>query len=55
MSTSRQRATVGGTLRGPNRGWLVGFEMVTGMVDICQIEPRVILEDLKLAWMRDFR
>ncbi|MBA0575044.1 hypothetical protein Golob_025421 [Gossypium lobatum] len=29
--------------------------MVTGMVDIFQIEARDILEGLKLAWMRGFR
>ncbi|KAK5772432.1 hypothetical protein PVK06_048721 [Gossypium arboreum] len=55
MSTSRQRATVGGTLREPSKGWLVGFEMVPSMADIFPIEARGILEDLKLAWMRGFR
>ncbi|MBA0745493.1 hypothetical protein Gogos_008068 [Gossypium gossypioides] len=29
--------------------------MVTCMVDIFQIEARVILKGLKLAWMRGFR
>lgn len=38
MSTSGQRAAVGGTLRGLSGVWLVGFKMVTGMVDIFQIE-----------------
>ncbi|MBA0736330.1 hypothetical protein Gogos_009893 [Gossypium gossypioides] len=28
MSTSRQRAAIGGALRGSSGGWLVGFEMV---------------------------
>ncbi|MBA0645326.1 hypothetical protein Goklo_013443 [Gossypium klotzschianum] len=53
MSTSRQRATIGGALRGPSGGWLVGFEMVISMASIFQIEAQAILEGLKLAWMRD--
>ncbi|MBA0742420.1 hypothetical protein Gogos_015477, partial [Gossypium gossypioides] len=28
MLTSRQRAAIGGVLKGPSGGWLVGFEMV---------------------------
>ncbi|MBA0708698.1 hypothetical protein Golax_023794 [Gossypium laxum] len=55
MSTSKQRATIGGALRGPSGGWLVGFEMVTSMASIFQIEAQAILEGLKLAWMRGFR
>ncbi|MBA0654271.1 hypothetical protein Goklo_021304 [Gossypium klotzschianum] len=55
MLTSRQRAAIGRVLKGPSRGWLVGFEMVTGMVDIFQIEARDILEGLKLAWMRELQ
>ncbi|MBA0794850.1 hypothetical protein Gohar_019135, partial [Gossypium harknessii] len=35
---SRQRAAIGGALRGLSRGCLVGFEMVTSMADIFQIE-----------------
>ncbi|MFQ6625623.1 hypothetical protein Gotur_005710 [Gossypium turneri] len=55
MSTSRQRAAIGGALKGPNGGWLVGFEMVTSMASIFQIEAQAILKGLKLAWMRGFR
>ncbi|KAH1108370.1 hypothetical protein J1N35_012138 [Gossypium stocksii] len=55
MSTSRQRAAIGGVLRGPSRGWLVGFEMVTSMAGIFQIEAQAILEGFKLAWMKGFK
>ncbi|MBA0795556.1 hypothetical protein Gohar_006410 [Gossypium harknessii] len=54
MSTSRQRAAIGGALKGPIGGWLVGFEMVTSMASIFQIEAQPILKGLKLAWMRGF-
>nr|KJB13439.1 hypothetical protein B456_002G074600 [Gossypium raimondii] len=42
-------------MRGPSRGWLVGFRMITSMSDIFNIEVKAILEGLKLAWDRGFR
>ncbi|MBA0691236.1 hypothetical protein Goari_008875, partial [Gossypium aridum] len=54
MSISRQREIVGRAFRGPSGEWLVGFEMVTCMVDIFQIEARVILKGLKLGWIKGF-
>ncbi|KAK5813023.1 hypothetical protein PVK06_028469 [Gossypium arboreum] len=55
MSMSQSRVAIGGVIRGPQRGWLVGFGMVTGLVDIFQVEAKVMLEGLKLAYERGFR
>ncbi|PPR84334.1 hypothetical protein GOBAR_AA36378 [Gossypium barbadense] len=52
---SQSRVAIGGVIRGPQRGWLVGFGMVTGLVDIFQVEAKVMLEGLKLAYERGFR
>ncbi|PPR83631.1 hypothetical protein GOBAR_AA37080 [Gossypium barbadense] len=55
MSRSNSKVSVGGAMRGPIGGWLVGFKMVIGINDIFQIEARVILEGLKLAWNKGFK
>lgn len=47
--TVRSRAALGGAIRGPTRGWLVGFEIVTRLKDIFQVEARVMLESLKIT------
>ncbi|KAH1033295.1 hypothetical protein J1N35_045469 [Gossypium stocksii] len=44
----------GEVIRGPNGGWLVGFEMVTRLTDIFQIKARAMLEGLKIAWACGF-
>ncbi|MBA0813798.1 hypothetical protein Gohar_027620, partial [Gossypium harknessii] len=54
VSRNSSRAAIGGVLRGPSGGWLVGFRMRTGMFDIFSIEAKVVLEGLKLAWNRGF-
>ncbi|KAK5795439.1 hypothetical protein PVK06_036705 [Gossypium arboreum] len=55
VSRNSSSATIGGMLRGPSGGWLVGFRMRTGMSGIFSIEAKIVLEGLKLAWNRDFR
>ncbi|MBA0665362.1 hypothetical protein Goklo_005223, partial [Gossypium klotzschianum] len=55
VSRKSSRVAIGGVLRGPSDGWLVGFRMRTGMFDIFSIEANVVLEGLKLAWNRGFR
>ncbi|MBA0759190.1 hypothetical protein Gotri_022110 [Gossypium trilobum] len=52
---STLEVTVAGVMRGPSRGWLVGFRMITSMSDIFNIEFKAVLEGLKLAWDRGFR
>ncbi|XP_016702055.1 uncharacterized protein [Gossypium hirsutum] len=52
---SKLKVAVAGVMRGPSRGWLVGFRMITSMSDIFNIEVKAVLEGLKLAWDRGFR
>lgn len=54
VSKDIPRASIGGAMRGPSGGWLVGFMIIIGMNDDFQIEARAILEGLKLAWARGF-
>ncbi|KAH1106498.1 hypothetical protein J1N35_010266 [Gossypium stocksii] len=49
VSVSQSRVATGGVIRGPQRGWLVGFGMMASLVDIFQVEAKVMLEGLKLA------
>ncbi|PPS07443.1 hypothetical protein GOBAR_AA13185 [Gossypium barbadense] len=55
VSMNRLKATIARVMRGPSEGWLVGFRMITGMLDIFNIEAKAILEGLKLAWDKGFR
>ncbi|KAK5826000.1 hypothetical protein PVK06_020901 [Gossypium arboreum] len=52
---NKLKAAIGGVIRGPIGGWMVGFEMVTCMLDTFQIEAQTMMEGLKLAWSRGFR
>ncbi|PPD79535.1 hypothetical protein GOBAR_DD23537 [Gossypium barbadense] len=54
-SVFQSRAAIGGVIRGPHKGWLVGFGMVTSLVDIFQVEAKAMLEGLKLAWEQGFQ
>lgn len=42
-------------MRGPSGGWLVGFNMTIGLLNILQVEARAVLEGMKLAWDRGFK
>ncbi|XP_016737875.1 uncharacterized protein [Gossypium hirsutum] len=55
MLTSKPRVAIGAAFRGPSGGWLVGFELVTGVADSLKIETQDILKGLKLTWMRGFK
>ncbi|KAK5844589.1 hypothetical protein PVK06_000729 [Gossypium arboreum] len=55
VSMNRLKAIIARVMRGPSEGWLVGFRMITGMLDIFNIEAKAILEGLKLAWDKGFR
>ncbi|KAH1056181.1 hypothetical protein J1N35_034246 [Gossypium stocksii] len=55
VSHCHLRALVGGVIRGPSGGLLVGFTMATYMAGIYQIEARAVLEVLQLAWEKGFR
>ncbi|MBA0734080.1 hypothetical protein Gogos_018030, partial [Gossypium gossypioides] len=55
VSRNSSRAAIGGVLRGPSDGWLIGFRIRTSMSDIFSIEAKAVLEGLKLAWNRGFR
>lgn len=46
---------IGGVVRGPSGGWLVGFKMTVGLIDILQVEAKNCTRSLKLAWDRGFR
>ncbi|MBA0813203.1 hypothetical protein Gohar_027075 [Gossypium harknessii] len=52
MLMSKLRAAIGGVIRGPIGGWMMGFKMVT---DIFQIEALAMLEGLKLTWSWGFQ
>ncbi|KAA3462750.1 reverse transcriptase [Gossypium australe] len=54
MSTTRPKATIEGVVRGPNGGWMGGFEMMIGLSDIFQVEARALFEGLKFAWAQGF-
>ncbi|MBA0692403.1 hypothetical protein Goari_009969 [Gossypium aridum] len=55
VSRNSPRAIIGGVLRGPSEGWLVGFRMRIGMFGFFSIEVKAVLEGLKLAWNKGFR
>ncbi|MFQ6655018.1 hypothetical protein Gotur_025750, partial [Gossypium turneri] len=50
-SVSQSRAAIGGVIRGPHKRWLVGFGMVTSLVDIFQVEAKAMLEGLLHIWI----
>lgn len=55
ISRNRSRVTIGGVLRNPNGGCLVGFRMQIDITDILIIESKVVLEEMEFAWDRGFR
>ncbi|KAH1091656.1 hypothetical protein J1N35_018913 [Gossypium stocksii] len=55
ISRVNSRAALGGAIIGLYGGWLVGFGTVTGLTDIFQVEAKVMIEGLKLAWARGFQ
>lgn len=48
-------AAIDGVARGPSGGWLFGFKMAIGITYVFQIEAKVVLEGLRLAWDKGFR
>lgn len=50
LSRGGSRAAIGGVGRRPSGDWLFGFKMSVSITDIFQIEAKVILEGLRLAW-----
>ncbi|MBA0676774.1 hypothetical protein Goari_018232, partial [Gossypium aridum] len=55
VSTVISKAAIGGTVRDSNGKWLTGFAMVTGMVEVFQVEARTMVEGLKLSWMKGYK
>ncbi|XP_012441932.1 uncharacterized protein LOC105766932 [Gossypium raimondii] len=53
VSRNNSRAIIGGVLRGPSEGWLVGFRMRTAISNIAEI--RLILELCSKDWQIKFR
>lgn len=54
MLSTRPRAAIGRVMRGSNGGWMGGFQMVTRLFDIFQVEARALLKDLKLALSKGY-
>ncbi|MBA0861945.1 hypothetical protein Goshw_002840 [Gossypium schwendimanii] len=51
---SNNKATIGRVVRGSSKSWFTGFDMVTRVSDIFQIEAWMIVEGLKLVWSKGF-
>ncbi|MFQ6637446.1 hypothetical protein Gotur_013202 [Gossypium turneri] len=41
-------------MRGPNGGWMGGFEMMIGLSNIFQVKAQALFEGLKFAWAQGF-
>ncbi|KAK5794618.1 hypothetical protein PVK06_035857 [Gossypium arboreum] len=55
VSTNNNKAAIGGAVRNSYGEWLTGFNMVTGIDEIFKIEARVIVEGMKLAWLKGYK
>ncbi|KAH1115399.1 hypothetical protein J1N35_008777 [Gossypium stocksii] len=55
VSMSKTKVAIGGVLRYSSGVWLVGFEMVTEVSSILQIEAQAIVEGLKLVWSKGIK
>ncbi|MBA0718432.1 hypothetical protein Golax_006179, partial [Gossypium laxum] len=51
---SNNKATIGRVVRDSSKNWFTGFDMVTRVSDIFQIEAWMIVEGLKLVWSKGF-
>ncbi|MBA0743942.1 hypothetical protein Gogos_006591 [Gossypium gossypioides] len=54
MSKTRPNATIWGVVRGPNRGWMGGFEMMIGLSNIFQVKARALFKGFKFTWAQGF-
>ncbi|XP_017647698.1 pyruvate kinase isozyme G, chloroplastic-like [Gossypium arboreum] len=52
VSKNNTKVAIGGVVRNLDEGWLMDFNMVTGMDEIFKIEAGAIVEGMKLAWLR---
>ncbi|KAK5794492.1 hypothetical protein PVK06_035723 [Gossypium arboreum] len=55
VSKNNTKVAIGGVVRNLDEGWLMDFNMVTGMDEIFKIEAGAIVEGMKLAWLKGFK
>ncbi|MBA0666822.1 hypothetical protein Goklo_003187 [Gossypium klotzschianum] len=55
VSKNNTKAAIGGAMQNSDGEWLKGFNMVTGMDEIFRIEAQVIIEGMKLAWLKGYK
>ncbi|MBA0787448.1 hypothetical protein Gotri_028194 [Gossypium trilobum] len=55
VSKNNTKAAIGGAVQNSDGEWLTGFNMVTGMDEIFRIEAQVIIERMKLAWLKGYK